>query len=211
MWVNGDFYWFYPVDILVRLNSVVRDDILSILRKNISTEYKMRQMRRIKKNQSKVSLLLVVGIFLLSTVSVQAATGMPEFNLQDARNGKSTASKAFAGKALLVTFFATWCSPCLQEIPNLIKLQDEFGKDGFSVLALSVDQGGRDVVQKLISKYSINYPVLMADASTGKAFGGVRAIPSSFLINRDGNLVKKYRMGYIPHGEFENDVKRVLN
>ena len=176
-----------------------------------SLEYKVKRKKQVLKNQLKRSVLVFVGIFFLFAGSVQAATPMPSFNLPDARSGKSVASKEFKGKALLVTFFATWCSPCLKEVPNLIKLQKEFGKDGFSVLALSVDQGGRGVVQKLINKYSINYPVLMASAETGRAFGGVRSIPASFLINKSGHVVKRYRLGYIPHSEFENDIKRVLN
>lgn len=171
----------------------------------------MKRIQQALSNQFKVSVLIFISIFMLCGVSVQAATPMPSFNLSDATSSKNIASKEFRGKALLVTFFATWCSPCLQEVPNLIQLQNEYGKGDFSVLGLSVDQGGKGVVRKLISKYSINYPVLMANSATGRDFGGIMSIPASFLINKNGNVVKRYRPGYISHSEFENDIKRVLN
>jgi len=171
----------------------------------------MKEIKQTLYNHLKTSVLVFISILLLSGVSTRAATPMPSFKLSDARSGKSVASQEFQGKALLVTFFATWCAPCIKEVPNLIQLQSEFGKKDFSVLALSVDQGGPRVVKKLIDKYSINYPVLMASAATGRDFGGVRSIPASFLINKSGNVVKRYRLGYIPHSEFESDIKRVLN
>lgn len=171
----------------------------------------MEKTKKNNTNRFKTLVLICVGVLMVFVVSANAATTMPTFNLPDARSGKNITNEKFQGKALLVIFFATWCAPCLQEVPNLIKLQKEFGKDKFSVLALSVDQGGRSVVQKLIKKYSINYPVLMANSETGKAFGGVRSIPVSFLINKEGNLVKKYRLGFIPHKEFQADIKSVLN
>lgn len=171
----------------------------------------MTGIRQMLNNHLRKLILICISVFFLYGVSAQAATPMPSFNLSDVRSDKTVASKEFKGKALLVTFFATWCSPCLKEVPHLIQLQNEFGQGDFSVLALSVDQGGKRVVQKLIDKYSINYPVLMATAATGKGFGGIMSIPASFLINKNGNVVKKYRPGYIPQSEFENDIKRVLN
>ncbi len=86
-------------------------------------EYNVKGIKPFKNSQLKVSVLVIVTLFSMFTASVQAATVMPSFNLPDARNGKSVASKEFQGKALLVTFFATWCYPCLREVPDLVKLQ----------------------------------------------------------------------------------------
>jgi peroxiredoxin len=147
--------------------------------------------------------LLFVGLF---AGSVHAATKMPSFSLPDAQNGKDVSSEGFTGKVLLVTFFATW----MQEVPTLIELQKEYGENGFSVLALSVDQGGPSVVAKLIQKRGINYPVLMADSQVSRDFGGVVGVPTSFLINKTGNVVKKYP-GYVPHAVLENDIKKIMN
>ena len=135
---------------------------------------------------------------------------MPSFVLPDVVTGDNIDSKTFMGKTLLVTFFATWCPPCMQEVPDLINLQNKYSSKGFSVVALSVDESGPKVVKKLVEKRSINYPVLMADGSTAKSFGGVVGIPTSFLVNSKGTVVKKYP-GYVPHIVLENDIKKIMN
>ena len=158
------------------------------------------------------SMLLLVGCILLlfSVSSASASRSMPSFSLPDVVTGDLVDSKIFDGKTLLVTFFATWCPPCMQEVPDLISLQKEYAQKGFSVVALSVDQGGAGVVKKLVEKRSINYPVLLADGATARSFGGVVGIPTTFLINSKGHVVKKYP-GYVPHMILENDIKRVMN
>jgi len=154
-------------------------------------------------------LLACLFLLLLSVHPLQAATRMPSFSLPDVVTGKDIDSKIFEGKTLLITFFATWCSPCMQEIPDLIKLQDELSGKGFSVIGISVDQGGDKLVKKLVEKRSINYPVMMADGPIVRKFGGIRGIPISFLINKKGNVVKTYP-GYVPHILLENDIKRIM-
>ncbi len=134
---------------------------------------------------------------------------MPEFLLPNVLDGKTISSTSFSGKSLFLTFFATWCPPCIEEIPNLIQLQGKYGKDDFSVIGLSVDQGGAAVVKKLVVKKSINYPVVMADAQTMRDFGGVYGIPVSFLVNKKGNVVKKYT-GYVSLSVLEKDLKKIM-
>ena len=149
-------------------------------------------------------------VLMISSQTASAASQMPSFVLTDVVSGDDVSSKQFAGKALLVTFFATWCPPCMQEVPDLIDLQQKYSSKGFSVLALSVDQGGVKVVKKLVEKRSINYPVLMADGSTASNFGGVVGIPTSFLVNKKGQVVKKYP-GYVPHTVLERDILKIMN
>lgn len=147
---------------------------------------------------------------MLLFVGVAGAKGkMPEFSLSSAVDGKKVKSTDFKGKTLLITFFATWCPPCRQEIPTLIKLQKKFSSKGFSVIGLSVDEKGPKVVVKLIKKEKINYPVLMSDSRTAKGFGGIAGIPTSFLVNRQGEIVKRYP-GYVPFSLLEKDIKSEL-
>ncbi len=163
-------------------------------------------------NPSRYLGILFAGFFILmlSGQTASAASQMPSFVLTDVVSGDNVSSKQFAGNALLVTFFATWCPPCMQEIPDLIDLQNKYGSKGFSVVALSVDQGGAGVVKKLVKKRSINYPVLMAESSTARDFGGVVGIPTSFLVNKKGQVVKKYP-GYVPHSVLERDILKIMN
>lgn len=156
-----------------------------------------------------IPAIILFAVFSLSAGSSFATSKMPAFSLMEVTDGKTVNTQEFQGKALLVTFFATWCPPCLEEVPTLIKLQKEFAKDGFSVIGLSVDQEGPGVVIKLIRKQGINYPVAMADSRTIRDFGGVYGIPMSFLVNRSGNVVKKYT-GDVPHSVLAKDIKSVM-
>ena len=156
-----------------------------------------------------VLALTCILLTFAMTSAVEAAVKMPAFELPSAVNGKIVKSSSFRGKAMLVIFFATWCPPCRQEIPALKKLQDEFRNKGFSVVGLSVDEGGPKVVAKLIKKEAINYPVLMANRAIANDFGGIAGIPTAFLINRKGNVVKRYP-GYVPHELLVRDIESVL-
>ncbi|GBE12819.1 thiol-disulfide oxidoreductase ResA [bacterium BMS3Bbin14] len=162
------------------------------------------------KSMKKTGLIFFGLVVLVMSVTVAgASTRMPPFALSSAVGGQTVSSAAFKGKVLLVTFFATWCPPCRQEIPNLIQLNKKFGPQGFSVIALSVDQGGPGVVAKLVKKENINYPVLMSTPSTTRDFGGIVGIPTAFLINRAGNVVKRYP-GYTSRALLEKDIQSVL-
>ena len=151
----------------------------------------------------------LIALLLLGSSAAVAAVVMPEFTLPSVTDGKAVNSTDFKNKVLLITFFATWCPPCRQEIPTLKKLQKELGPQGFSVLALSVDEGGPKIVAKLVKQEKINYPVLMATRATAADFGGIAGIPTSFLVNRQGHVVKKYP-GFIPHKLLERDIKEFL-
>jgi thiol-disulfide isomerase/thioredoxin len=154
-------------------------------------------------------VVLLLGVLLLCGTIAGASVSMPEFSLPSALDGKTISSDTFKGKVLLVTFFATWCPPCRQEIPTLIQLQKDLGPQGFSVLGISVDEGGGGIVAKLIEQEKINYPVLMSDSSTPNKFGGVAGIPTSFLVNRKGNVVKRYP-GFVPHKLLQRDIEALL-
>lgn len=163
----------------------------------------------------KHAYLLALPLFILTFIvlfyagSALSATAMPRFKLPDVITGEVVDSKELNGTSLLVTFFATWCPPCIQEIPNLIELQNEYGSKNFSVIGMSVDQGEK-VVKNLVTKKGINYPVMMADNSVTRNFGGVYGIPTSFLVNSKGNVVKKYT-GYVPHSVLVRDIKQIIN
>jgi peroxiredoxin len=157
----------------------------------------------------RLSAILVFAVFFFLAGGLQASSKMPSFSLLDVTDGKSVVSDEFRGKALLVIFFATWCPPCMDEVPGLIKLQKDFAKEGFSVIGLSVDEEGPGVVIKLVKKQDINYPVMMADNGTIMGFGGVFALPTAFLVNRDGNVVKRY-FGFISYSEFAQDIRSIM-
>ncbi|MDT8334144.1 MAG: TlpA disulfide reductase family protein [Desulfurivibrionaceae bacterium] len=128
--------------------------------------------------------------------SVGAAEKMPEFSEKNITGDGLVNRADFAGKVLLVNFWATWCPPCRKEIPALIKIHDKYKDQGFSVIGISMDEGGRRVVGKFVEKLGVNYPVFIGNAKLGRGFGGVMGIPVTFLVDREGNLVQRLD-GYI--------------
>ncbi|MSO45339.1 MAG: TlpA family protein disulfide reductase [Acidobacteria bacterium] len=106
-------------------------------------------------------------------------------------DGKTLSSADWRGKVTIVNFWATWCPPCLAEIPDLVALQDKY-RDQLQIIGISADEGSPEVVQKFADQYHINYPIVMKTPELEKAFPGVYALPTSFVIGRDLKVEQKH-------------------
>ena len=122
--------------------------------------------------------------------------------------GEEWSTRVIHNKVVLFNFWATWCMPCRQEIPSLIKLQEKYQGD-IVVLGISMDANGPEVVPDFVHQFDINYPVLYGDGRVANRFGGVTGIPTTFVIDRNF-LVKRRYIGFRPHYVFENDIKELL-
>ncbi|MDA3971700.1 MAG: TlpA disulfide reductase family protein [Desulfobulbaceae bacterium] len=151
-------------------------------------------------------------IMILSAASSWgAATPMPEFQLPGVGDSPATIrAQDFQGKVLLVNLWATWCPPCRREIPSLIRLQNENQDNNFTVIGISMDTSGRDKVEKFTRKIRINYPVALGNNDVSADFGAQGAIPSSFLVDTNGIIVKRYP-GYVPYETMAKDVQELLH
>lgn len=98
---------------------------------------------------------------------------------------------SFHGKVTIVNFWATWCPPCRAEIPDLVALQDKY-RDQLQVIGISEDEAGPDVVVKFVAEHHMNYPVAMMSPELEKLFPGIAALPTSFIIDREGRIVQKH-------------------
>ena len=132
----------------------------------------------------------------------------PDFTLQDL-NGRTVHLSDYRGKAVVLNFWATWCPPCRMEIPWFIDLQKQYGAQGLQVLGVSLDEGGRAVVEKFAQQRGINYPVLQGGPTVADEYGGVDALPTTFYIGRDGRVVASVA-GLISHHEVEENIKAAL-
>ncbi|MHB1014962.1 MAG: peroxiredoxin family protein [Desulfurivibrionaceae bacterium] len=168
-------------------------------------------MQTIKFTAAKIRVLTItLALFALMASGAQAAaTKVPDFSLPSVKDGSMVKPGGYQGKAMLINFFATWCPPCRKEIPSLIQLQKDFAPKGFTVLGISTDQGTASMVEKFAQKMEINYPVVLSDSQTPRAFGGILGIPTSFLVNKEGNVVKRYD-GYVDHQTLVNDLNAIL-
>jgi len=112
-------------------------------------------------------------------------------------------------KVVILNFWATWCAPCRKEIPDFVELYDQYGKKGFEMVGISLDQGGPEVVKSFAEKYEVNYTLLMDDGKAQKEYGPIDAIPTTFILDKNHRIYKKYR-GFRPKEVFEKDIRTLL-
>ncbi|MBC7543569.1 MAG: TlpA family protein disulfide reductase [Candidatus Sericytochromatia bacterium] len=110
----------------------------------------------------------------------------PDFALKEYVGGADLKLSKYKGKVVLVNFWATWCPPCREEIPDFGRVRDALLPKGFEILGVSVDQDGASAVLPFLKTMPMSYPVLASTTEVVAAYGGIRSIPTSFLIDRQG-------------------------
>ena len=131
----------------------------------------------------------------------------PDFSLTGL-DGKAITLASSKGKVILLNFWATWCGPCRAEIPELIELQNKY-KDRLQVLGLVVDDDDRDAIKEFAEKFGINYPVAIATNEIRMQYGGIAALPTSFLLDAEGRIVQKHE-GLRDPVLYETEIRSLL-
>lgn len=114
----------------------------------------------------------------------------PAFELKTLE-GKPLSLAEYKGKVILLNFWATWCGPCRAEIPDLVELQNKY-KDQFQIIGLVVDDDDEEAVKKFVADSDINYPVALASDAVRLEYGGIVALPTSFVLDAEGRVVQKH-------------------
>ena len=115
---------------------------------------------------------------------------VPAFSAPDL-DGRPVTTAALRGKVVLVNFWATWCPPCREEIPDLIALQAKY-KDTLQIIGVAQDSGSPDEVRRFAAAHGMNYPIVLSTPEIEKLFPGVYALPTTFVLDRDGRLAQKH-------------------
>lgn len=133
----------------------------------------------------------------------------PDFQLVSPQDGQPIKLSHFQGKVRLVVFWATWCPPCLAEIPTLISLQKELGPRGLQIIGISLDDGP-EAVLSMHNKVSFNYPIVMGTQETVESYGNFPGVPTSFLINRQGKIISMIP-GMVPEAQLKELIETALS
>jgi len=158
--------------------------------------------------QRVLAFVVVLLLFGYTVTSAQSAKKAPTFSLK-AADGTVVDLAKLKGKVVMVNFWATWCPPCRAEIPDFMKVYDEYKSKGLEIIGVSLDQDGWDDVRPFLKKNPINYPIVIGDGKLAQAYGGVEAIPTTFFIDKAGNIVTKH-IGGMRKTALEGYLKNLL-
>ena len=159
---------------------------------------------------------IAIGLFFVNRHRAVPGSGLtniakrplaPEFSLPDL-NGQTLDLSAYRGKVVLLDFWATWCAPCREEIPQFVELQIEYRDQGLQIIGISMDDGP-DPVRDFYQRFHMNYPVALGNAKIGELYGGVLGLPIAFLIDRNGRIEAKH-IGATDVSVFEREIKALL-
>jgi peroxiredoxin len=138
----------------------------------------------------------------------EVGSDAPAFTLADL-NGKAVSSDAFKGKVVILDFWATWCPPCKEEIPHLVRLQSKYRGQGLEIVGLALDAGGAKDVRPFAEEHDVNYTMLIGSEDITKAYGNITMIPTTFVIDRNGKIVHRF-VGYTAPEVFEQTIEPLL-
>jgi thiol-disulfide isomerase/thioredoxin len=183
---------------------------------------RMKTLFQLLRLQGWRALLLATGALLLSALIAGAGFAQeadrvirfvrnpdaaPDFKL-DSIDGRPLTLASARGKVVLLNFWATWCGPCRAEIPDLIALQQKY-KEQLQIIGLTVDDDDASFIKQVVARTRINYPVAMTTPEVRVQYGGVAALPTSFVLDTQGRVVQKHE-GLRDPALYETEIRALL-
>jgi thiol-disulfide isomerase/thioredoxin len=135
---------------------------------------------------------------------------VPDLTLET-MDGESIDLSAQKGRVLLVNFWATWCAPCREEIPDLKDLHSDLEPEGLTVIGVALDREGREVVAPFVEEHAIDYPIVIDTEGTAESeFGPIPGLPTTILVTPEGQITKRV-VGIFPTDEMKPILKDMLD
>ena len=154
-------------------------------------------------------MIWVAGLLLASTVAhAQEAQKAPPLALKDIR-GRTVRLSDYKGRVVLLNFWATWCPPCRAEMPDLVKMQREYAKQGLQVVGVTYPPETVSRVRRFARRLGVNYPIALGTKEIKSLFARTDTLPVTVVIDRDGNIRDTIEGIMLPE-EFEQKVKPLL-
>ncbi len=144
-------------------------------------------------------------------VAPAGAEAAPDFTLKDIA-GNEVNLTDYKGKVVVINFWATWCGPCHLETPWLVELREQYHKQGFEIIGVSVDSLGEydpAEISEFIKEHKVGYPIVMATKEMVNAFGPVTGLPTTLVIDRQGKIRRRHR-GLISFDDLKEKVAPLL-
>lgn len=146
-----------------------------------------------------VLILALSGLLFIGNVNAEAISGSaPDFTLKS-NSGKNIKLSEYRGQVVLLNFWASWCGPCRQEMPLLSKMQKKYGKLGFTILGVNVEEDSSPA-KGYLRDISVNFPILFDTENKASKAYNVSAMPSTVMIDRNGKM-RFLHKGYKPGDE----------
>ena len=142
-------------------------------------------------------MLRAIGLAGLLTLMLGAPTWAypkvaPDFTLPRSGDARPLSLADYKGKVRLVNFWATWCPPCRAEIPAFIELRHRLAGKSFEIIGIALDREGDEAVKPFVKDHGMDYPVVIGDSRVTRSYGGIRGIPTTFLVDREGKIVHRW-------------------
>ena len=135
------------------------------------------------------------------------AVKAPDFELIST-DGRKLKLSDYRGKIVIVDFWATWCPPCREEIPDFVELQKEY-EFNLQILGVSLDTDTKNDVIPFMKKHKMNYPVVFGTMGVVRDYGDIQSIPTTFIIDQNGNVVNSF-VGYHEKAVFKAEIEKLL-